>query len=108
MLDHGRVVAAGTPSELKARLGGERIAVTVAGADQLAAAARALASFADGPVARDEDALRVDVPVRLGTGLFDVMRALDEAAVNATDIHRREATLDDVFLALTTTTEVTA
>jgi daunorubicin resistance ABC transporter ATP-binding subunit len=101
LLDHGRIVAAGTPVELKARLGGERITVTVAGVDQLEAAAGALASFADGPVARDEDALRVDAPTRLGTGLFDVMRALDEAAVNATDIHRREATLDDVFLSLT-------
>jgi ABC-2 type transport system ATP-binding protein len=101
VLDHGRIVAAGTPSELKARLGGERVTVTVAGADQLEAAAEALASFADGPVARDEDALRVDAPMRLGTGLFDVMRALDEAAVNATDIQRREATLDDVFLSLT-------
>jgi ABC-2 type transport system ATP-binding protein len=101
VLDHGRIVAAGTPSELKARLGGERVTVTVAGADQLEAAAEALSSFADGPVVRDEDALRVDAPMRLGTGLFDVMRALDEAAVNATDIHRREATLDDVFLSLT-------
>jgi ABC-2 type transport system ATP-binding protein len=101
VLDHGRIVAAGTPGELKARLGGERIAVTVAGSDHLATAADALAPFADGPVACDSDTLRVDVAVRQGTGLFDVMRALDEAAVSATDIHRRETTLDDVFLTLT-------
>jgi ABC-2 type transport system ATP-binding protein len=101
VLDHGRIVAAGTPAELKTRVGGERIAITVASTDHLETAAEALAPFADGPVARDRNALRVDVPVRLGTGLFDVMRALDEAQVSATDIHRREATLDDVFLALT-------
>ncbi len=108
VLDHGRTVAAGTPAELKARLGGERVTVTVAGAEHLDAAAGALAPFADGPVGRDADALRVDVPVRLGTGLFEVMRALDEAEVSATDIHRREATLDDVFLSLTAATEVPA
>ncbi|MFL5816678.1 MAG: ATP-binding cassette domain-containing protein [Conexibacter sp.] len=101
VLDHGRIAAAGTPAELKTRVGGERVAVTVASTDHLETAAEALAPFADGPIAHDRDALRVDVPVRPGTGLFDVMRALDEAQVGATDIHRREATLDDVFLALT-------
>jgi hypothetical protein len=44
--------------------------------------------------------------------LADVVRALDAAGVGTTDLHRREATLDDVFLALTeptsTTTEVAA
>ena len=106
LLDHGRVVAAGTPTELKARLGGEQVAVTVAGADQLEAAADALAPFADGPVARRR-ATPARRPCRCGSGtrLFDVMRALDEAEVSATDIHRREATLDDVFLALTTDEE---
>src|SRR5215213_2860758 len=48
VLDHGRVVASGSPAELKARIGGERIAVTVAGEDDVAAAERALAPFVDG------------------------------------------------------------
>ncbi|HEX5146068.1 MAG TPA: AAA family ATPase, partial [Conexibacter sp.] len=101
VLDHGRVAAAGTPAELKARIGGERIELTVAGVEHLAAAAGALAPFAAGPVASEAGELRVAASVQPGTGLFDVMRALDEAAVNATDIHRREPTLDDVFLTLT-------
>jgi ABC-2 type transport system ATP-binding protein len=41
--------------------------------------------------------------VRPGTPLLEVVRALDARGVAATDIHRREPTLDDVFLSLTTT-----
>ena len=42
------------------------------------------------------------VPVAAGTSLLEVARELDSAGVSATDVHRREATLDDVFLSLTT------
>jgi ABC-2 type transport system ATP-binding protein len=99
VLDHGRVVASGSPAELKGRIGGERIAVTVAGDDDVAAAEHALAPFADGAPWSDE--LTVTVPVAAGTSLLDVARALDAADVAAKDVHRREATLDDVFLTLT-------
>jgi hypothetical protein len=40
--------------------------------------------------------------MRPGTPLLEVVRALDAAGVAATDVHRREPTLDDVFLTLTT------
>jgi ABC-2 type transport system ATP-binding protein len=101
VLDHGRVAAAGTPAELKARLGGERAEVAVTAESQLAPARDALAALADGPVAVEADALRVVAPLRDGTTLFDVMRVLDAAGIEATDVHRRERTLDDVFLAIT-------
>jgi ABC-2 type transport system ATP-binding protein len=102
VLDHGRTVAAGSPEELKARIGGERIDVTVAALKELPAGEAALAPFADGASAIDADALVVTVPVATGTPLLEVVRALDGAGVAATDVHRREATLDDVFLSLTT------
>jgi ABC-2 type transport system ATP-binding protein len=101
VLDHGRVAAAGSPAQLKAQVGGERFDVTVASAEHLDAAAAALAPFTDGPPASDADALQVTVPVRFGTRLMEVARALDAAHVEVTDVHRREATLDDVFLTLT-------
>jgi hypothetical protein len=44
------------------------------------------------------------MPVRVGTSFLEVARALDAAGVAATDLHRRQPTLDDAFLALTTTT----
>jgi ABC-2 type transport system ATP-binding protein len=102
VLDHGRVAATGSPDELKARIGGERIDVTVAALEDLPAAEAALAPFADGASAIDPDGLVATVAVAAGTSLLDVARALDAAGVAATDVHRREATLDDVFLSLTT------
>ena len=101
VLDHGRSVAHGSPAMLKARIGGERIDVTVAAPADLAPAAEALAAFADGPATSDPAGPVVTVPVRPGTPLLDVVRALDARGVAATDIHRREPTLDDVFLSLT-------
>ena len=103
VLDRGRVVAAGTPRELKERVGGERIAVTVAARRELDRAAGALAAFADGGVDRDAETLTVSAPIRPGTRLIDVVRALDGARVEAIDVARRESTLDDVFLTLTVT-----
>ena len=102
VLRDGRIAACGSPSALKARIGGERIDVTVAAHDALEAGAAALAPVADGEPASDRDALVVTAPMRPGTPLLEVVRALDAAGVAATDVHRREPTLDDVFLTLTT------
>ena len=101
VLDHGRVAATGSPAALKARIGGERIDVTVAALDELAAGEAALSPFADGAPSIDPAALVLTVPVAPGTPLLEVVRALDAAGVGATDVHRRQATLDDVFLSLT-------
>jgi ABC-2 type transport system ATP-binding protein len=112
VLDGGRVVAQGSPAHLKARVGGERLEITVGGASELAPAAAALGPFASDQPAVDAEASRVVVPVNAGVPLAEVVRALDAAGVATTDLHRREATLDDVFLALTeptaTTTEIAA
>lgn len=115
VLDHGRVAAEGTPNELKARIGGERIAVSVGSPADLAAAAAALEPFADGPITHsggdgdEEEGPLVTAAVRSGTRLVEVVRGLDAAGVDAKDVHRRDATLDDVFLTLTgTRSEVAA
>ncbi len=101
LLDHGSVVATGSPSELKARHGGERIAVTVAADGQLEHAAGALSQVAAGPAEVDREQSLVTAPASEATTLIEVVRALDQAGIEATDVHRREATLDDVFLSLT-------
>jgi hypothetical protein len=44
---------------------------------------------------------QLTLPVRPGTRLMEIVRALDAAGVDAVDVHRREASLDDVFLSLT-------
>jgi ABC-2 type transport system ATP-binding protein len=101
VLNHGRVVAAGSPSELKARVGGERIAVTVGAEGALPSAAAALEPFADGTPALEPENRQIVAAVRPGTRLVEVVRALDSAGVDAIDVQRRDATLDDVFLTLT-------
>jgi ABC-2 type transport system ATP-binding protein len=98
VLDHGRVAAQGTPAELKQRVGGERVEVTLVNGD-LVPAAEALAAF--GAPETDAERRAVTVPVEPGTRLVEVMRVLDSANIDAHDISRREATLDDVFLSLT-------
>ena len=102
VLDHGRTVAHGTPTELKARIGDDRIDVKVSNPGDLVAAAGALSEFASNDATFDEDLLMVTAPIAPGTRLIDVVRALDEAGIDAVDMNRRQATLDDVFLALTT------
>ena len=99
VLDHGTVAAAGTPAELKSRIGGERLEVTLADAADAPAAERAVAPHADGAVA--VEGVLLNVAVRPDLRLIEVVRALDAAGVDAVDLTRRQPTLDDVFLTLT-------
>jgi ABC-2 type transport system ATP-binding protein len=101
VLGHGRISAQGTPYELKQRVGGERVAITLGSEDRVDVVANALNPFADGEIAADPAESEVVAPVRRGTRLIEIVRALDAAGVDATDVHRREATLDDVFLTIT-------
>jgi hypothetical protein len=78
-------------------------AVTVAAVAELEPAPSALAPFAESAAHFDPEALQVTAAIRPGTRLMDVVRALDSGGVEAMDVHRREATLDDVFLTLTKT-----
>jgi ABC-2 type transport system ATP-binding protein len=104
VLDHGRIAAQGTSSQLKARLGSERVEVTLVDAADLPAAAAALRGFAQAEAATDPDARRIIIPIRPGTRLVEMVRALDAAGLDAHDVRRREATLDDVFLTITSAT----
>jgi ABC-2 type transport system ATP-binding protein len=101
VIDHGRMIAEGTPRELKRRLGGERVEVVVHRHDDLARAAQALTAAA-GAADVDRDALRVSAPSsdRVRT-LTAIAAALSAAHITAADIALREPTLDEVFLDLT-------
>ncbi|MCB0876940.1 MAG: ATP-binding cassette domain-containing protein [Solirubrobacterales bacterium] len=101
VLDHGQVAAAGSPPELKRRIGGERLDVVVTDGGDVIRAREALVRFADGPIDVEAGAGRLTMPLVEGVALMEVMRALDAVGVDAHDLSRREATLDDVFLTLT-------
>jgi ABC-2 type transport system ATP-binding protein len=101
LLDHGQIVATGSPGRLKAEHGGERVVVTVDDGAELPAAAAALERVAAGAAEIDEEGLFVTAPASESTRLIEVVRSLEEGGVDAHDVRRREATLDDVFFSLT-------
>ena len=102
VIDGGRVIAEGTPAELKASLGGQRLLITLAEASDAPAAAAVLTPFATRAVSPNEGGQILDLPVAAADGLAtEVVRALDAAGVKVTDIAVRGASLDDVFLTLT-------
>ncbi|MEV5316914.1 ATP-binding cassette domain-containing protein [Streptomyces sp. NPDC052687] len=101
VVDSGRVVAEGTPDELKSALGGDRVDVVLRDGGELGAAA-ALLPVPRETVRIDPDRRLLSAPVtdRM-TALTGVVRALAEAGIEAEDIALRRPTLDEVFLHLT-------
>jgi ABC-2 type transport system ATP-binding protein len=100
VIDHGLVIAEGTSDELKDRVGGERLEVTLENSAAVEAATRALAPMADEPPAAEDGTLRVAFSRRRGA-IAEAVRRLDEAGVGVEDVAVRRPTLDDVFIALT-------
>ena len=100
VIDHGTVIAEGTSDELKDRVGGERLDVTLEDAADQEAAIEALADMAaDRPTCDDHT---VHVPLRGRSGaIADAVRRLDAAGVGIDDIALRRPTLDDVLITLT-------
>ena len=100
VVDHGRVIAQGTPQELKEASRGARLEVTLA--EPHAAAVGAMAPLVSGPVAMSEDGRHLSAGVDSSTGLATVVvRALDAAGVLVDNIEVRQPSLDDVFFSLT-------
>jgi ABC-2 type transport system ATP-binding protein len=100
VIDHGRVIAKGTPGELKTATGGTRIEVTLTASHP--DAAQALAPLVDGAVNVSQDGRHLEAAVHSGSGLATaVIRGLDSAGVLVDDVQIRQPSLDDVFFALT-------
>ncbi len=97
IIDHGRIVAEGTPDALKAEIGRPTVEATPADPDQHLRVAEILARFGDScPSARG-----VAVLLSLDAGLADVVRALDAAGLEVSHLELHQPSLDDVFLAKT-------
>ena len=108
IIDAGRVIAQGTPDELKDAIG-TRIDIVLADAGDLAAAAGVLARWATGPPVTNPDERRLSAPVGAGAiTLPELVRQLEAAGLRAEDVSVRRPTLDEVFLARTAETGVAA
>jgi ABC-2 type transport system ATP-binding protein len=97
LLDHGQIVAEGTPGELKRRIPGGHIRLQFGDADAMESAERAV-----GDAARDQDALTLQVPYDGSVAsLKALLDRLDGQAIPAGGLSVHTPDLDDVFFSLT-------
>jgi ABC-2 type transport system ATP-binding protein len=102
IIDHGRAVAAGTPTELKQRIGTNVIEVRVRSGNELADVAASLGRLIPGDVQIDEPTRRVSIGVESGGDeLMNALGSLKADRVEIEEIALRQPNLDEVFLALT-------
>jgi daunorubicin resistance ABC transporter ATP-binding subunit len=100
VVDHGRIIAEGTPADLKARLGETVIALTLANEADVARSTGLLDGLSEHPLVVEGTALELTVdhgPAKTA----EALRRLDGAGVVVSGIVLREPSLDDVFLSLT-------
>jgi len=98
IIDHGHIVAEGTPAALKAEVGRPTVEAIPASEDDLPRTAGILERFGE-PVSSTKG-----VAVRLNdgrVGLYEIVRALDADGLEAENIQIHQPSLDDVFLAKT-------
>jgi ABC-2 type transport system ATP-binding protein len=91
VVDHGRVIAEGTPEKLKREVGGDRVTITLRGP---------VADLADrlGGVADEDDRT---ITIEVTSGLAAIVRTLDDLGIVPEDLRLRHPTLDEAFLAIT-------
>jgi ABC-2 type transport system ATP-binding protein len=101
VIDHGLIVASGTPDELKSQVGGDVLTVTVQRQDQVGEVALLVGGLhgAEAPQVVD-DRVVGRVP-HGGAALVELVRGLDRADIAISGIESRRPSLDDVFLGLT-------
>jgi len=97
VIDHGRVIAEGTPLQLKDRSGAASLVITVSRADAVDEAVRVL----DGQIGElhvDRDARRLTASSEGVSALAEIAAAFTEAGIELDDIGLQRPSLDDVFL----------
>jgi ABC-2 type transport system ATP-binding protein len=100
LIDHGQAVAAGTPSDLKARIGDQRVDVIAADSHGLDGLVDALSGRFDLSISRERRTLSVPAPDEIDD-LATVAAAVRSSGIPIDEIALRRPTLDDAFLALT-------
>ena len=99
IIDQGKVVAQGTAKELKATIGGGVLQIHATDKQQVSALTNVLQDFKPHP---DTSFGMVTIPVKNGTKMLpEVIRKIDAAGIEISDIELRKPTLDEVFISLT-------
>ena len=101
VIDHGKVIAAGTPQQLKTRIGGRVLQAQPADPADLPATEKILATFAEDGDGAHNDGQLVSVSIRDHSALGQAVRQLDDAGIAVDDLSLRRPSLDEVFLAIT-------
>lgn len=102
VIDNGRRVAEGTPTELKAATGGAACVVSIMDASQIQKAAQLLEHLGDVTLDPNQGELRVNAASAIEI-LPDAIRTLQDADIGISEAGVRQPTLDEVFLSLTAT-----
>jgi oleandomycin transport system ATP-binding protein len=99
VIDHGKVIATGTPDELKAKVGGQVLEVVPVEASRLPDVATVLAAATGNePVG---EAKQVSAQVANAAVLPAIVRELDDRGIELAEFSLRKSSLDEVFLTLT-------
>lgn len=102
VIDHGKIIAQGTPDELKKQVGGEVLELHVTNHQDAPKAAELITQFGSGEPVSDTSSGIVTMSTAGGASvLVDVVRQLDAANMKLLDITLRRPSLDDVFMKLT-------
>jgi len=102
VVDHGRVIATGTPAELKAKVGGQTLDVRpteLTDLDRVSAIVESVVGVK--PSGHADDAGLLSVPVDDEDAFPAVVQRLKQEQIRVTELALRLASLDEVFLALT-------
>jgi ABC-2 type transport system ATP-binding protein len=101
VIDHGAIVASGTPDELKSQVGGDVVTVTVERPDQVREVARLMGELPGAEPPQVVDGRVVGRVPHGGAALVELVRGLDRADITVSGVESRRPSLDDVFLGLT-------
>ena len=101
VIDHGHVIATGTPDELKAKVGGQVLEVVPADPARIRDVASIVARWAGDEPVTEPGARQVTAQVPAAAVLPGIVRQLDENGIELAEFSLRKSSLDEVFLTLT-------
>lgn len=102
VIDKGRIIAQGTPRQLKTQVGGDVVEIHVREKNQAPSAAAAISQYGINSFRIDQETGKITLPVEGGASvLVDIVRTLDNKQIFIEDIVLRRPTLDEVFIKLT-------